>query len=214
MTDSTAARLGPGELVYLAKVRQAMRRLGSQEPEPENIRQAVQSVRDLSSFDVEVPTASRRREFEMVKSGIKRLSVWYMRYLAGQLNAFAASVSRMGDAMAARVERVEATTDEVLARVGAAEERLARLEAAAQAGAPVAPGVADELVAATGEADESYAAVAGPPVSAPAGPAPAASRPAGSRPATPKAGTPAKAGPHGRNGSSRSRPNRKKGGGA
>lgn len=134
MTDTNAARLGPGELVYIEKVRQAMRRLASQAPEPQSIRQAVQTVRDLSTFDVEVPTASRRKEFEYVKTGIKRLSVWYMRYLAAQLNAFANSVTQMGDALATRTEKLEAASDDVLARLAAAEERLGRLEAVERPG--------------------------------------------------------------------------------
>jgi hypothetical protein len=130
MSEIHASRVGPGELVYIEKVRQAMRRLTSQDPEPEDVAQAVQAVRDRSSFDVEVPTASRRREFEMVKTGIKRLSVWYMRYLAGQLNAFANSVTQLGEALAARTQQLEGVTDDVLARLSAAEERLARLEQA------------------------------------------------------------------------------------
>ena len=137
MSDISPSRVGPGELVYIEKVRQAMRRLTSLDPEPEDVAQAVQAVRDRSNFDVEVPTASRRREFEMVKTGIKRLSVWYMRYLAGQLNAFANSVTQLGEALAARTRQLEAVSDDIQARLSAAEERLARLEQATAPGATV-----------------------------------------------------------------------------
>src|SRR5579862_1602968 len=115
MAEIPASGLGPGDLVYIEKVRQAMRRLSSQGPEPEDVAQAIQAVRDRSNFDVEVPTASRRREFEMVKSGVKRLSVWYMRYLAAQLNGFADSVSQLGEALAARTQKLEAASDDILA---------------------------------------------------------------------------------------------------
>jgi hypothetical protein len=96
---------------------------------PEDIREAVQAVKDLATFDIDVPTASNRREGELIKTTIKRLTLWYMRYLAGQLNAFGASVLRLGDTIAARTERLESGTDELAARVGAVEERLRRLEA-------------------------------------------------------------------------------------
>lgn len=129
MSETASAVLGPDELVYLEKVRHAMRRLSSRDAEPDNIALAAQAVRDLSVFDPGVPTASRRRELELVKTGLKRLMAFYIRYLVGQLNAFGANVARMGEALVVRTERLEATADDLVARMGAAEERLARLEA-------------------------------------------------------------------------------------
>jgi hypothetical protein len=139
MAESAGASLSPADLVYIEKVRQAMRRLSSLLPEPEDIREALQVLRGVSTFDAEVPTASRRREFELVKTGVKRLSAWYVRYLAGQLNAFGASVARLGDALAARTEKLESLADDLEVRVGAVEERLARLEGAKPAPATTAP---------------------------------------------------------------------------
>ena len=99
-----APDLSPEAFLYIEKVRQTTKRLSAREPAPEDLCGAVQAVRDVATFDVEVPVASRRRELELVKTGVKRLSVWYMRYLAEQLNAFGKSVSDLGDALAKRTD--------------------------------------------------------------------------------------------------------------
>lgn len=146
MADTDRAALSPSDQIYLEKVRLATRRLSSREPSPEDLRQVAQALRDVSSFDVEVPTASQHKEWELVKVGVKRLSVWYMRYLAQQLNEFGTRVSRLGDSLVLRTERLEGATDELEARIGAAEERLARLEGHA-AGDDRASGRTDEAKA-------------------------------------------------------------------
>jgi hypothetical protein len=86
-------------------------------------------LRGVSTFDVEVPTASQRREWEYVKIAIKRLTSWYFRFLAAQLNLFGAHVLNVGDTLAARTDGLESASDELAVRLGAAEERLRRLEA-------------------------------------------------------------------------------------
>jgi hypothetical protein len=119
---------GPEALVYIEKVRKAASRLRAYETNPEDIRGALQSVRTVASFNVEVPVISPRREVQLVKTGVKRLSGWYMRYLSAQLNAFAGTVVRLGETMASRVEELERSNDDLTARVGAVEARLSRLE--------------------------------------------------------------------------------------
>jgi hypothetical protein len=120
---------GPAALVYIEKVRQATRRLRARESKPDNVREAIAALREVATFDVEVPTASQRREWEFVKTAIKRLTSWYFRFLAAQLNVFGAHVLTLGDTLAARTEGLESTSDELAVRLGAAEERLRRLEA-------------------------------------------------------------------------------------
>ncbi len=119
---------GADALVYIEKVRKATRRLRAYETNPEDVRGALQSVRTVASFNVEVPVLSARREVQLVKTGVKRLSGWYLGYLAAQLNAFAATVVRLGETMASRVEDLERNGDEMAARLGAIEARLNRLE--------------------------------------------------------------------------------------
>ena len=125
-----APDLGPEALVYIEKVRQTTRRMSAREPAPDDLGGAVQAVRNVASFDVEVPVTSRRHELELVKTGVKRLSLFYMRYLAEQLNAFGKSVSDLGDALAKRTEALASVSDDLAVRVGAVEERLKRLESA------------------------------------------------------------------------------------
>ena len=120
--------LEQGNIVYIEKVRRATRALSSWKTDPEDVRQALQDVRGVSSFDVEVPTDHARREVQYLKTGVKRVLSWYMRYLSGQLNAFGTSVVRLGETLAARTERLESGTEELAARLGVIEERLGRLE--------------------------------------------------------------------------------------
>jgi hypothetical protein len=129
-----APDLGPATLVYIEKVRQATRRLRAQQPSPgdagpDSVRTSLDALRHVATFDVEVPTASQRREGELIKVAVKRLTSWYFRFLAAQLNVFGAHVINLGDTLAARTDGLESAADELAVRLGAAEERLRRLEA-------------------------------------------------------------------------------------
>jgi hypothetical protein len=134
-----APDLSPEAFLYIEKVRQTTKRLSAREAAPEDLSGAVQAVRDVATFDVEVPVASRRRDLELVKTGVKRLSVWYMRYLAEQLNAFGKSVSDLGESLAKRTDALASVSDDLTVRIGAVEERLKRLERVATAATPTAP---------------------------------------------------------------------------
>jgi hypothetical protein len=175
VAPSALAYIEPDALVYIEKVRQATGRLGARELAPEDIRQALQAARGVAQFDVEAPITSPRREVQLVKNGVKRLSAWYMRYLSGQLNAFGASVVSLGEALANRTERLEASSDEMAARLGAVEARLGRLEAGA---APMALQPSAALPAST-ERLQHPASGAG---QAPAPPSPSSSGTVGSSP--------------------------------
>jgi hypothetical protein len=137
---SSPPELGPEELMYIQKARRAARRFT--DAGGGDIEGALEAVKGTAHFDVEVPTASKHREWELVKTGVKRLSVWYMRYLAAQLDDFAANVVHLADALVATTERLESGADELEVRLSAVEERLRQLEAgdqphqAAKAAAP------------------------------------------------------------------------------
>jgi hypothetical protein len=131
--------VGPEDLVYLEKVRLATKRLAYRAPAPDDLVGALQSLRDVSQFDIDAPTVANRREVELLKSGVKRLLAWYMRYLAVQLNNFSAATARVGEVLAGRVERLENGAGELEARVGALEERVRRLEGARTASRSSAP---------------------------------------------------------------------------
>ena len=144
-TTFAVPELGPDDLLYLEKVRRAIRRLSHRETSPDDPAQALQVLRDVSRFDFEVPTASNRRELELVKTGVKRALSWYMRYVGVQLNNFSSAAARLGEVMVARSEKLETTATDLEVRVGALEERVRRLEAArsplpvAQSSAPFSP---------------------------------------------------------------------------
>jgi cell division protein FtsB len=137
-TSSAVAvpELAPDDLVYVERVRQATKRLAYRAPAPDDLEDALQALEDVSHFDVEVPTASNRREVEVLKSGVKRLLAWYMRYLAVELNNFSAATARLAEVLARRTEKLEKGSDELAARVGALEERVRRLESGARRSAP------------------------------------------------------------------------------
>ena len=130
-TEVAIPEIGPEELIYVERVRQATRRLGYRAPGPDDLDDALQSLRGVSHFDVEVPIVSNRREVEMLKTGVKRLLAWYMRYLAVELNNFSAATARVVEVLGRRSEKLERSDDELAARVGALEERLKRLETGA-----------------------------------------------------------------------------------
>jgi hypothetical protein len=79
-------------------------------------------VRDVAAFDVEVPTASPRREVRVAKSAVKLAVAWYLRYVSEQLNRFSAATLRMSETLAARVEKAETGLVELAARVDKLEK--------------------------------------------------------------------------------------------
>jgi len=123
--------VSPEDLVYLEKVRLATKRLSYKAPAPDDLASALQSVRDVSQFDIDVPTQAHRREVEVLKTGVKRLLTWYMRYLAVQLNNFSAATTHVAEVLVSRTERLERGSGDLEARLGALEERVRRLEDAA-----------------------------------------------------------------------------------
>lgn len=112
--------------MYLARVRRTARRFAEQGPT--DLPAALQGLRGAAHFDVEVPTKSTRRDLELVKTGVKRLSSWYMRYLSAQLESFAGGVTRLAESLVQASHALESENDELDVRLRSVEQRLARLE--------------------------------------------------------------------------------------
>ena len=73
--------------------------------------EALLAAADRASFiDVDVPTASDKRGVAPIKKGLRKLQAWYLRYLAQQVSAFAASTVSSLRLLAERVEALEAAT--------------------------------------------------------------------------------------------------------
>jgi hypothetical protein len=155
---SSTPDLGPDELVYVEKVRRAAKRFAEQAAD--DVQTALQAVRGTAHFDVEAPTSSARREVELMKTGVKRVSAWYMRYLSAQLDTFAANLVRLADALVAQSQSLESGNDELIVRIGAVEERLRRLEAAAGSPATLAKSASPARRAATKAATKPAAPTA------------------------------------------------------
>jgi hypothetical protein len=124
--------IAPG---YLAQVRRAAGRLGVRNTTGGDLDGLLDDVADQTHIDAEVPTASRRREVRLVKVAVKRLTGWYLRYLAQQVTALGESVSRLGRELAARSDALEIKAQDldetVTALTGVVDglrQRVARLE--------------------------------------------------------------------------------------
>lgn len=120
--------LGPEDAAYLDRVRRATEELGVRELAPDDVAGNLAAMREMSRFDVDAPVASHRANVQLVKTGLKRALTWYFRYLSGQLEAFAATAVRTGEAVASRTERLESELAGLASRLEAAEQRLRRIE--------------------------------------------------------------------------------------
>jgi hypothetical protein len=99
--------IAPG---YLARVRRAAARLGvrpTSSATSGDLDILLEDLADQTQIDAEVPTASRQREVRLLKVAVKRLTGWYLRYLAQQVTALGESVSRLGRELAARSDALE-----------------------------------------------------------------------------------------------------------
>jgi hypothetical protein len=126
---------------YLDKVNRLAGRLGARDVGPEDLNGALEAVRDVATVDVDAPTGSARREGRLVKSAVKRLTSWYLTYLAEQVNDIAYALLRLGEALVAESERTESTSADILRRLQTLEEKVRALSAA---GAPEGRALARE----------------------------------------------------------------------
>jgi glycosyltransferase involved in cell wall biosynthesis len=131
---SAGPQLSPADVGYLSEIRGALRRLGRRdETEGDPVHAALVDLGDAADIDIDVPTASRRQEAAVLKQGIKKLTGWYLRYLAQQTTVLGQATLRLGTALAYRAERVEDTTTGLLDEVARLRERVERLERAGTA---------------------------------------------------------------------------------
>lgn len=118
---------------YLAQIRGAMARFGRRsEPGESEVDSALADLADAATIDVEAPSASNRRAGRAAKQGIKKLTRWYLRYIAQQTTVLGQAATRLGAALAERTDRLEDTTSglsDELARLRDRVERLERREA-------------------------------------------------------------------------------------
>lgn len=120
-------QVAPG---YLDQVRRAAARLGVRAGAASDARLALADLEDAASIDIDVPTASPRREAAALKSAVKRLTAWYLRYLGQQVTVLGQATARLGGVLVARTESLEASIGRLDGEVQDLDSRLKRLEAA------------------------------------------------------------------------------------
>jgi hypothetical protein len=117
---------------FVARARTEVQRLGAFEVAADDMRGALLLLEQQVAIDPVVPVASHRQPVGATKTVLRKLMLWYMRYVADQVTVVGQAVTRFGGAVAARVEELEAQTagdrrryDQSLAELDA---RLRRLE--------------------------------------------------------------------------------------
>ena len=106
----------------LARIRTAAARLAPDQARAGDLRQAALLLERQAVVDLEVPTASTVPGAALVKLVLKKLMIWYLRFLGHQITSLGQATARFGLAVAARVDRVEADVETL-------QERVSRLEA-------------------------------------------------------------------------------------
>ena len=107
----------------IARIRNAAAKLGASTVEPGDIRHAALLLERQANIDLEVPTASRVPGVHLVKQVLKKLMIWYLRFLAAQVSAFGQATARFGVTVASRIDELEAEVAELRARIGRLEDK-------------------------------------------------------------------------------------------
>lgn len=105
------------------RIRNAAARLGATAVDARDIRHAAVLLERQASIDLEVPTASRVPGVRLVKGALKKLMIWYLRFLAAQITAFGQATARFGVTVASRIDELEAEVAELRERVAQLERR-------------------------------------------------------------------------------------------
>ncbi|MBW3555895.1 MAG: hypothetical protein KY454_03045 [Actinobacteria bacterium] len=106
----------------LARIRTAAARLSPDQSPAGDLRQAALLLERQAVLDLEVPTASVVPGVALIKLVLKKLMIWYLRFLGHQITSLGQATARFGLAVASRVDGVEA-------EVAVLQERVSRLEA-------------------------------------------------------------------------------------
>ena len=107
----------------IARIRTAAGRLAASEYRPDDLRHAALLLERQATLDLHVPTASRVPGVSIVKQVLKKLMIWYLRFLGHQISAFGQATARFGVTVSNRVEGIEADLSDLQARVAALEEK-------------------------------------------------------------------------------------------
>ena len=107
----------------ISRIRSAAGRLAASEFRPDDLRHAALLLERQADLDLQVPTASRVPGVSLVKRTLKKLMIWYLRYLGHQITSFGRATARFGVTVANRVDELEAEVADLRERVARLEER-------------------------------------------------------------------------------------------
>jgi hypothetical protein len=110
----------------LERIRAAAGRLAASEFRPDDLRHGALLLERQATIDLEVPTASRVPGVSLVKRVIKKVIIWYLRFLGHQISAFGQATARFGVTVANRVDALDGDVADLRSRVEALEERIER----------------------------------------------------------------------------------------
>lgn len=109
----------------ISRIRAAAARLAASEFRPDDLRHGALLLERQANIDLQVPTASRVPGVSLFKRSLKKLMIWYLRFLAHQISAFGQATARFGITVANRIEGAEADLADLTARVARLEATLA-----------------------------------------------------------------------------------------
>ena len=108
---------------YLAKARAAAARFAIGESGGADVRHAAMLLEHQATIDVDVPTGSRAAPAGLLKKVVKKLTLWYFRYVGHQVTLQGQAVARLGTVAAARIEELEAEVADLRRRVAELENQ-------------------------------------------------------------------------------------------
>jgi hypothetical protein len=118
------------------RVRAAAARMAASEFRADDLRTAALFLERSATIDLQVPTSSRVPGASLVKRVLKKLMIWYLRFLGHQVTAFGQATARFGVTVANRVDGVETDVAELKADLARLQDRVAQLEAGVGERAP------------------------------------------------------------------------------
>jgi hypothetical protein len=125
IAEAAAARAADPEFPtqQVTRIRAAAARLAASEFRPDDLRHAALLLERQATIDLQVPTASRVPGVSVVKRTLKKLMIWYVRYLGHQISSFGQATARFGVTVANRVDALDAEVADLRERVARLEDR-------------------------------------------------------------------------------------------
>lgn len=125
IADAAAARSAEPDFPAstVGRIRAAATRLAASEFRPGDLRHGALLLERQATIDLQVPTASRVPGVSIVKRTLKKLMIWYLRYLGAQITSFGQATARFGVTVANRVDELDTEVAELRERVARLEER-------------------------------------------------------------------------------------------